>query len=99
MATVYLIHLDRPLAHAKHYIGYTSFEDINQRLQRHKSGDGAKILNACNLKGITYSIVRTWECEDCQSARSLEVHLKRQKHSARYCPVCNQAIVQLEKIK
>ena len=88
MCKVYLIHLDTPLAHASHYLGYTSLESAEDRLKRHKSGSGARLLAAANKQDITYSIVRTWECKDWREARSLERQLKKQKNSSKLCPVC-----------
>lgn len=89
MATVYLIHFDSPLKHARHYIGYTALESVYNRLARHKAGDGAKILRVCNERGITYRIVKTWEFGTWQEARDFERKLKRRKMSPRICPVCN----------
>lgn len=99
MATVYLIHLDKPLGHAKHYLGYTSLETVTERLERHRAGNGARLLQVANQRGITYSIVRTWEFERCQDAKSFERRMKLNSHVPRKCPVCNQAIVQLESIE
>lgn len=90
MATVYLIHLDQSIAHARHYLGYTSLECVQDRLARHKAGNGARLLQVANERGITYSIVRTWEFATWQEARKFERKLKLQKHAPRLCPVCNQ---------
>ena len=87
-AHVYLIHLDKPLCHARHYLGYTALESVNDRLARHKRGDGAKMLRAANEQGIAYQIVRTWTCTTIQEAKELERRLKHQKNAGRLCPVC-----------
>lgn len=84
MGHVYLICLERPLAHAKHYIGYVE-HDIDARFARHKSGQGAKMLRACNQKGINYKITRTWSDVD----RNFERKLKNNSHSKKHCPCCN----------
>jgi hypothetical protein len=42
--TVYLIHLDRPLAHARHYLGST--DDLERRLHEHEQGNGSKMSPA-----------------------------------------------------
>lgn len=81
---IYLIHLDRPLGHAKHYLGYTEAETVTARFQRHKSGYGARLLAAANELGIDYSVVRVWE-----GSKKLERRLKRRKNSPDLCPVCN----------
>ncbi|MEP0806735.1 MAG: endonuclease [Chloroflexota bacterium] len=80
--TVYLIHLDAPLHHARHYVGYA--EHVKQRLAHHRQGTGARILAVCNERGIEYDIVRTWE----GAGKTFERKLKNCKHAARYCPKC-----------
>jgi hypothetical protein len=80
---VYLIHFDRPLHHARHYIGFC-FESTAARLARHMAGNGAKILRALNAAGIAYRIVRTWDEGD----KVLERKLKGRKNAKRLCPVC-----------
>lgn len=83
--TVYLIHLDKPLEHARHYVGYA--EHVEQRLAHHRNGTGARLLAVCNERGIEYDIVRTWDGAD----RTFERKLKNCKHAARYCPVCSSS--------
>lgn len=88
-AHVYLIHLDRPLAgHARHYLGYTALESVQDRLTRHRRGDGARLLHAANLQGISYQIVRTWTCSTIKEARDLEKRLKARKNASHLCPLC-----------
>lgn len=81
--TVYLIHFQTNLKHARHYVGYAA--RVTQRLAHHKQGTGARLLAVCNALGIEYDIARTWEGE----GRDFERKLKRCKNTARYCPVCN----------
>ena len=90
--TVYLIHLERPLYRSRrHYLGYTRLDNVEQRLNRHKSGNGAKFLKRANELNISYSIVQTWEFASWKDAKAFERHLKNQKHAPRFCPVCNQS--------
>lgn len=81
---VYLIHLDEPLAHAQHYLGFTIHDDPTIRLEEHKKSQGSRMLAACNRAGIDYGIVRTWPEGD----RNFERSLKNRKKTARLCPVC-----------
>jgi predicted GIY-YIG superfamily endonuclease len=81
--TVYLLHFETPLHHARHYIGYA--EHVKRRLEHHRNGTGARLLQVCNERGIAYDLVRTWEGE----GRDFERKLKNCKHAARYCPMCN----------
>jgi predicted GIY-YIG superfamily endonuclease len=53
---VYLIHLDQPLAHARHYIGFT--DDLERRLHEHQQGNGAKMLAAVARAGISWRLAR-----------------------------------------
>ena len=81
--TVYLIHLERPYHHARHYLGFAG--DLQQRLIQHRNGTGAKLLRAVNKAGIPYQVVRTWE-----GYGALEQQLKARKNAPRLCPVCMQ---------
>lgn len=82
---VYLIHFDTKLHHAGHYIGF-SF-NVDKRLDQHKAGVGARLLQVLNEKGINYKIVRVWENVD----RTFERQLKNQKNAPRLCPICSKA--------
>ena len=79
---VYLIHFSRKLHHAGHYLGYAS--NLDNRIERHRSGDGAKLLRAVQEAGIDWEVVRTWEGD-----RTLERRLKRQKNAGKLCPICS----------
>ena len=85
MGYVYLICFDEKYHHAKHYVGYAE-EGIEQRLERHKRGNGSRLLRAVKEAGIDFNIVRVWKDVD----RYFERKLKRQKNSKRFCPVCNK---------
>lgn len=81
---VYLIHLDTPLAHAQHYLGFVK-NNLEQRVKRHRSGQGAKMLKAANEAGIGWDVVRTWPDGD----RTFERMLKNRKKSKCLCPKCS----------
>lgn len=84
---VYLIHFDKPLHHAQHYIGYAN-ESLEQRIKRHRSGDGSKLMRAVTRAGIPWRVVRTWQ----DGSRDFERQLKQGKHSSRLCPICNPMV-------
>jgi hypothetical protein len=87
MATVYLIHFDRPFKHAKHYVGFckgSSGQGLACRLAKHRAGTGAKLLRAVNAAGIGWQCVRVWP----GWTRSQERKLKTWGGAARICPVC-----------
>ncbi len=80
--TVYLIHFDEKLSHAQHYLGSTA--DLASRLDRHRKGQGARLMQVITELGIPWRVARTWDGD-----RALERELKRQKASPRLCPICN----------
>jgi predicted GIY-YIG superfamily endonuclease len=82
VGTVYLLHLNRPLGHARHYLGYA--ERLEARLAHHRNGTGARFTQVLREQGIDWVVVHTWEGD-----RELERKLKRQHHSPRLCPLCN----------
>jgi predicted GIY-YIG superfamily endonuclease len=84
---IYLLHLDRPLGHASHYLGYAA--DVGKRLDEHRSGRGARMLAAAAERGIGFELVRVWP-----GGREEERSLKRQKNAPRYCYVCRIARMQ-----
>ena len=79
---IYLIHFDQPYRHARHYLGFVE-SDLEARLERHASGQGARLMAVINAAGITWRCVRTW-----QGDRKLERKLKRRKEAPQLCPVC-----------
>ena len=81
-----MIHFDTPLAHAKHYSGWTI--DLPARLRQHASGSGARLLNACNEAGIGYAVARVWHFKSRPEARSKEARIKH-RGKGRYCPLCS----------
>ena len=80
--TVYLVHLDEPFGHARHYLGYASPGNLHSRLAHHAAGSGANLLRHVAKAGIGWQLARTWP-----GSRSRERQLKARGHS-RCCPVC-----------
>lgn len=82
---VYLIHLDKPFRHARHYLGYSQgLDSIKYRLAHHKSGSGANLLKHVANAGIGFQIVRVWPNGSKSDERRLKSH-----SSTRLCPICN----------
>lgn len=82
MTTVYLIHFARPYKHARHYLGYTA--DLPARIEQHRNGTGARLLQVITQAGIAFDVARTWA-----GGRDLERKLKNHHHGPRLCPICN----------
>ena len=79
--TVYLLHFNEPYCHARHYLGST--DDLDSRLQEHRTGQGARLTQVIHEAGITFILARTWE-----GGRDLERKLKRWHKSPDLCPIC-----------
>lgn len=82
---VYLIHFQRPLSHARHYIGFTKDKNVDARLDSHRRGQGARILAVCNSLGIRWHVARVW----FRASRHFERRLKNRGEATLLCPVCN----------
>lgn len=79
----YLLHLERPFRHARHYLGWTAAESVYDRIERHRAGAGANFLRHVNDAGIGYELVRVWP-----GGRVMERRLKNRGGASRLCPVC-----------
>ncbi|MBD3387428.1 MAG: hypothetical protein GF414_00605 [Candidatus Altiarchaeales archaeon] len=88
---VYVIHLNRPFRHAKHYIGYTT--DIVRRMTHHSLGhrDSSHFMKAVCRAGIRWSVTMVQSFEDAKEAVCFEKKLKRDKRSSLHCPLCKTA--------
>lgn len=87
---VYLLHFDHPIGSdkqkAQHYLGYTSKENVDERLTKHQLGVGAALPNEAYRQGIGFTLVRKW-----RGNRQLEKKLKNHGHLPRLCWICQHA--------
>ena len=83
MPKLYLLHFDPAYHHARHYLGYTSGNDVSQRVHAHLVGRGSPLVAAAIAAGCTIHLAWTGE-----GSRDLERLLKRRKNGTRLCPVC-----------
>lgn len=79
---VYLLHFSENYHHARHYLGFS--EDLPARLEAHRNGRGARLIEVITEVGITFTLARVWEDGD----RQLERRLKNRKKSTELCPIC-----------
>lgn len=79
---VYLICLDRPLGHARHYVGWAN--NLEARLAYHGGPGGARILAVAKSRGITWTLVRKMP-----GSKQDERRVKRAGGQVRYCPRCS----------
>jgi predicted GIY-YIG superfamily endonuclease len=80
--TVYLIHFDVAYKHARHYLGWTL--DLLARLQAHRDGRGARLMEVITEAGITWQLARTWP-----GGRDRERAIKNRHEAPRLCPLCS----------
>lgn len=95
MGVVYILHLTQPLPRgisptgtyleAGHYMGFTI--DLIRRIFEHSDGKGARFMEVCVERGITFALARTWEGDNI--TRTTERKLKNFKNTPKLCPICN----------
>jgi hypothetical protein len=83
MTVLYLIHFEEPYHHARHYLGFSKFNNANRRFAEHVKGQGGPLTRAVVAAGIKLILAAVWEGD-----RPLERRWKRQSHMKRRCPVC-----------
>ena len=77
LGVIYLLHFDQPYRHARHYVGWT--DDLLDRLDRHASGHGARLVAVIWQAGIGFTLVRI-----CEGTRATERAIK---NAGRRAPV------------
>lgn len=82
MATIYLLHFERRLHHAGHYVGWA--KRLAQRLAHHEAGTGARLTQVVRERGVGWVCARTWKGD-----RSAERRIKQRKDAPRLCPLCS----------
>jgi predicted GIY-YIG superfamily endonuclease len=80
--TVYLIHFDIAYKHARHYTGWTA--DLDARLDAHRHGYGARLMQVITAAGITWQLARTWP-----GGRDRERAIKDRHQAPQLCPLCS----------
>jgi predicted GIY-YIG superfamily endonuclease len=81
----YLLHFERPIYGAQHYLGWSV--DIARRVRLHLTGRGARLVRQALKAGIDVHLVRIWPT----ALRQQEYVLKRQAPK-RYCPRCHRVV-------
>jgi hypothetical protein len=80
--TTYLIHIDPPYKHARHYKGWTD-RPVEQRLADHLAGRGALLTRLAVRAGSRLTLARVWP----NTTKDREDSIKRQD-GKRMCPEC-----------
>lgn len=80
---VYLLHFNTPYEHAKHYTGSCEDGRLEARVEEHRTGQGARLMEVVTKDGIGFEVARTWK-----GVRRRERQLKKQGGASRHCPLC-----------
>jgi predicted GIY-YIG superfamily endonuclease len=80
--TIYLLHLDPAYRHARHYTGWT--RDLAARLEAHRAGQGARLMEVVKAAGGSFRLARTWA-----GGRDRERAIKNRHEAPKLCPVCS----------
>jgi len=78
----YLLHLDPPLAHARHYAGIALDGNVPRRVREHITGRGSPLIAAAVAAGCQVRVVL-----DMPGDRGLERRWHN-AHGTRVCPEC-----------
>lgn len=91
---IYLLHYeetignpDNPRGQAQHYMGYAEETRLEERIEEHRRGQGARITRAFAENGIPFVLAACWPGD-----RSKERRLKRWHKHRQLCPVCRRKV-------
>lgn len=84
--TVYVLHIDPPFKHARHYIGYTPDTSAARRVGEHLNGTyrGTPLVKAALDAGCTVRLAHEFP----GASREFERWLKDRKDVRRWCRCC-----------
>ena len=82
---VYLLHFETAYRHAKHYTGFCEDGRLPERLEEHRTGRGAQLMEVVTGAGISFRLARTWEGDRKTERR------KKHRGASRHCPLCQAA--------
>jgi hypothetical protein len=81
MGSVYLLHFDKPVRHARHYRGWAA--DLEARLRHHAQGTGAKLTALAVRLGIGWELALV-----VPGDKNLERDWHNIGGAAKMCPIC-----------
>lgn len=82
--TVYVLHIDPPYRHARHYIGFTPDATADRRIAEHLAGTGSPLIRAARAAGCTIQVAEVF----AGAPRLFERNLKRRRDTASWCHLC-----------
>lgn len=81
---VYMLHFERPIGKARHYVGSTESPALRARIKRHKSGGGAALTSEAVRLKIPMRIAHIWTAQ----SRAREQEIKAAGKFSRHCVYC-----------
>lgn len=81
---VYLLHFNQRFKHAGHYLGFCADGGLDKRLERHRAGRGARLLEVVTAAGIGFQLARTWPGLSRDDERRM-----KGRGLAPLCPICS----------
>lgn len=90
---LYLLHFDRPLGRARHYLGCTTEARLHTRLREHAAGKGASLTRAVFARAIPVYLARIFP----QLSYDDERRIKNGGNLRNYCPLCCPLLERLKR--
>lgn len=88
MATLYVLHFNRPYwMNCRHYVGYTSLP-LERRLEAHRSGRGSLLVRYALKQGCDFEVAYQLDVPTAAEARRIELRIKKLKRMPQTCPLC-----------
>jgi predicted GIY-YIG superfamily endonuclease len=81
---VYLLHFEQPVARARHYLGFTRDDRLQQRLAEHLAGKGASLTRRAVKQGTAIYLARVFPTLTAND----EKRIKTGSHFDKLCPIC-----------
>lgn len=81
---VYMLHFEKPVGRARHYVGSAEPHAFRARLRRHKAGTGAALTSEAVKRGIGMRVAHIWTAD----SRAREQEIKAAGKFSRHCVYC-----------
>jgi len=88
---LYLLHFDKPLGFARHYLGCCAENRLQARLREHATGQGARLTARASAGGVTMYLARVFP----EMSYEQEKRYKVASHFDKLCPLCCPMLARL----
>jgi len=82
---IYVLHFERPLSHAHHYVGCTAA--LRDRLTAHARGQGSRLMSVLRDLQIEWRLASLYQTSHA-GMRRIERQIKSCGHGPRFCRIC-----------